>query len=143
MKKRPGNWSLPRFSIAINPISVTLSLFLFVAHDSAEAGPNTGGTLVLHANPALAYSAGTSYCGLSGLDSCSTAVVSLPSNAGVSRVFHVLAAFPTDGRPRLSVVTFGIQYDPDQFVLQERGHCGTGEISTDAWPAPGSGTAVQ
>ena len=83
----------------------------------AFAGPNEGGTLILHAS-LTTYTADTEdWCGISGLSACSTAVVTLPWDAGTPRVFYATAAFPPGSEPRLKAISFGIDYDPTEFLL--------------------------
>ena len=108
----------------------------------AIAGPNSGGVLILHA-PSVTCSDGASCCGASGISSCSSAIVSLPADPGVNKVITALAAFPSNSSPRLSVVTFGLEYDQEKLALTAHGHCGMSELTTDDWPNPGSGTAVE
>ena len=116
-----------------------VAAFLLVVPASALAGPNAGGTLIVHSNPSSVLNDG-GYCGRSGLTSCADANVSLPSDPGVIRIFHVLAAFAPTRSPRLSVATFGVQYDADKLVLMSHGHCGDSELTMENWPSPGSGT---
>ncbi len=106
------------------------------------AGPNEGGTLILHANPGLVFTSDIqNYCGMAALDSCSAAITSVPWEPGTRIVFHALAAFPSGSRPRLKSVSFGIQYDPERFVMSARGTCADFELPDGAWPATGTGTA--
>ena len=59
------------------------------------AGPNAGGTLILHADASVVYTFDeTAYCGGSGLAACSLAVVRVPADPEVMTVFYALAAFP-------------------------------------------------
>lgn len=108
----------------------------------ALAGPNEGGTLILHANPGLVFTSDVqNYCGMAALDSCSAAVTSVPWEPGTRRVFHVLAAFPTGSSPRLKSLSFGIDYDPAKLVMVARGSCADFELPDGTWPAAGTGTA--
>ncbi len=108
----------------------------------AFAGPNEGGTLILHANPSLTFTSDISnYCGMAGLDSCSHAVTSVPWEPGKKIVFHALAAFPPESSPRLKGLSFGISYDPAKFILAARGSCADFELPDGTWPASGTGTA--
>jgi hypothetical protein len=106
------------------------------------AGPNEGGTLILHANPSLVFTSDIQdYCGLSALDSCSAAVTSVEWDPGNHVVFQAIAAFPSGSSPRLKGLSFGIDYDPTKLVMAARGTCADFEISDGGWPAPGTGTA--
>jgi hypothetical protein len=103
------------------------------------AGPNQGGVLILHANPSLTYSVGSTYCGMSGLSACSLAVTSVGWHAGRKTVFHALAAFPPESSPRMKGVSFGIDYDPEKFFFVAKGTCADFEVNDTGWPAPGTG----
>jgi hypothetical protein len=124
--------------------SLTLLPFLgllLVVPGLASAGPNAGGTLILHANPNLAYTLDIqNYCGMSALDSCSAAVTSVPWELGKRIVFHALAAFPPGSSPRLKGLAFGIDYDSTKFILAAHQTCADFEIPGTRWPAPGTGT---
>lgn len=124
-------------------LSCLLCLGLLVmAPGLALAGPNEGGTLILHANPSLVFTSDTSdYCGIAALDSCSAAVTSVDWDPGKRVVFHVLAAFPPASQPRLKGISFGIQYDPAKFVIAARASCADFELPDGTWPATGTGTA--
>ncbi len=82
-----------------------------------------------------------SYCGLSGLDSCSAAVSSVPWDPGNPVVFYAIAAFPVS-QPRLKAIAFAVDYDSTKFVLLNRGSCADFEITGTGWPAPGTGTSL-
>jgi len=64
------------------------------------------------------------------------------ANPQVTTVFFALAAFADSAAPRLSGLTFGITYDPQEFVLVAEGHCADFQLVTDGWPAPETGTAL-
>ncbi len=118
---------------------VGLLLFIPVL---ALAGPNEGGTLILHANPSIVFTSDTAdYCGMAGLDSCSAAVTSVAWDPGKKIVFHVLAAFPPESSPRLKALSFGIDYDPTKFMMAARSTCADFELSDGTWPAAGTGTS--
>jgi subtilisin family serine protease len=106
------------------------------------AGPNEGGTLILHANPGLVFTSDIqNYCGMSALDSCSAAVTSVAWDPGKKIVFHAIAAFPPGSSPRLKALSFGIDFDSTKFVLSARGTCGEFEIPGNGWPGSGTGTS--
>ncbi len=110
---------------------------------SAFAGPNEGGTLVLHAETSIVYTTDTtSYCGQSDLASCAEAVTSVPADPGQVTAFFAMAAFPESAEPRLSGVTFGVDYDSTKFVLVAHGSCADFELATAGWPTQGAGTAL-
>ena len=125
----------------IRRIVLALSLLLFPA--LAAAGPNSGGTLILHANTQLVYTDDNEgYCGQSGLTSCEDAVVRAPADPDSIVIFFAVAAFPPNGSPRLKALTFGIEYDAERLVLVDRGSCGGFELADGGWPDPGTGTAL-
>ncbi|MCC7143882.1 MAG: hypothetical protein IT349_17425, partial [Candidatus Eisenbacteria bacterium] len=103
-------------------------------------GANSGGVLLVHATPGLQYSLGGEYCGDAVITSCGGGVYEVAG--GDTVVFHVVAAFPNDGAPGLSGVSFGIDYDPSAFSLIDGGSCADFELAQTAWPDSGSGTAV-
>ena len=106
------------------------------------AGPNEGGTLILHANPSLVFTSTIQdYCGMSALDSCSAAVTSVAWDPGKKIVFHAIAAFPPGSSPRLKALSFGIDFDSTKFVLAARGTCADFEIPGVGWPGSGTGTS--
>ena len=52
-------------------LGTALALAILTVGSIAWAGPNAGGTLILHANPSIVYcSDASSYCGQSGLAAC-------------------------------------------------------------------------
>lgn len=106
---------------------------------TSGAGPNAGGTLILHHNTEIEFTTIGSYCGLSQLENCweSWALVEVT----VPVVFHALAAFPSGSSPRLSGLTFGINY-PTCITILDAGSCGDLEIPDSNWPAAFTGTAV-
>ena len=107
------------------------------------AGPNAGGSLIIHANRALSYTDGnTGYCAQSALASCDEAVVTVPANSDSTVVFYVLASFPENSSPRLLGLTYGIQYNSALISLDDYGVCAEHELAMDTWPASGSGTSV-
>ncbi len=117
-----------------------LACTVLFAASNAWAGPNANGVLLLHANEGITYcSDNTSYCGQAGLMTCEATDASVQGN----RVFvwFVIASFPDGSSPRLSGMTFGIQYDAS-VSLMAQGACGDFELPTSDWPSSGSGTAL-
>jgi hypothetical protein len=57
-------------------------------------------------------------------------------------IIFALAAFSESASPRLVGITFGIQYDPTDFVLVDSGPCADFELASDGWPSSGAGTAL-
>jgi len=126
-----------------------LGLFLLLfAGRPALAGPNEGGTLIVHRNASLVYTAEQNYCGQSDLGNCEDAVVSAPADPESVVVFHLLAAFPAESSPRLKGLSFGIEYDPERLALVAHGPC-IGDLDNGAmeypganWPESGTGTSL-
>jgi hypothetical protein len=117
-------------------------LLLAMLPRPAYAGPNAGGTLILHAEPdTVVYNQSLNYCGHDSLAACSLAVVSVPAVNGTTRVFHVYAVFPDSSSPSLSGLTFGIQYGP-ALQLVGSGTCGDFELVGTGWPQSDTGTSV-
>jgi hypothetical protein len=115
-----------------------------------DDGPNTGGFLILHYNPALKFTLDTGYDGRSGLADCEAAVTTVgPSThpgdeAGA--VLFVLAAFPAPVSPRVQTVAFGLDHTlaPDQIAAWGPADPDSALWSTSgAWPSSGSGFQVQ
>lgn len=118
-----------------------VALALMLPAQQALAGPNAGGTLILHANPTIAFTTDdASYCGTSPLSSCELALTSVDTAAPV--VFFVLAAFPENSHPRLRGASFGIQYPQNGFDVLGSGRCADFDLPTDDWPNSGSGVGI-
>ena len=136
-----------RFSSALAVSALICSGALF-APSQALAGPNAGGTLILHSPEIITCFDGGALgtpppcelvAGVPLLD-CQSAVTNGQTNQPLYLV--VYAAFPAANSPRLQGVTFGIFYSSNSvFVLATEG-CGDFELSNQDWPAAGSGTAV-
>lgn len=124
--------------IASTSFAVLMVVQMSLSVESVLAGPNAGGTLVVHANTAIIYS-GDTYCGDANLSSCAAATTTVNGNG--TFVFFVLAAFPSPGG-RLSGATFGIAYDPTHINLVDSGSCADFELSTNGWPGPCSAIAL-
>ncbi len=103
------------------------------------AGPNSGGTLIIHHNEALQFTSVEDFCNESELFTCADAQPRVDRSGPV--IFHVLSAFPSTAESRLAGVTFGINY-PDCVILLAAGHCGDFEVDMAEWPDPETGTAV-
>jgi hypothetical protein len=112
---------------------------LILVAGTAFAGPNAGGTLIMH-NTGLEYTSDIpDYCGLAPLGLCDDAVVR--DDSGIPTVWSVYAAFPGGSSPALKAVTFGIEYDAAVYLLG-LGKCGDFEVTTGAWPESGEGTGM-
>ena len=119
---------------------IALAIFLSTLAGTAQAGPNAGGVLLVHANTSIGYTTGVSYGGQAGITRAGDVVTSVPVDSSV--VCFVLAAFPNGSNPHLRGVTFGIAY-PAWLEIVTFGHSfGDFELSMLDWPASGSGTAL-
>jgi hypothetical protein len=119
---------------------LTAAVALFCVSGAALAGPNAGGTLILHANPAIVYTVDTTnYCGQGGLTVCDGAIDTVAGNR--IYVAFAIAAFHPSSSPALAGLTFGVAYPGNIFIVAA-GSCGDFELADDTWPASGSGTAV-
>lgn len=107
----------------------------------AAAGPNLGGTMILHANLELAYTSDSGpYCGASGLATCQEAVTRY-DEVLEPVVLFALAAFHPTSSPRLAALTFGINYGTC-VEISDAGACSDAETRDPGWPASGTGTAL-
>ncbi len=110
----------------------------------AMAGPNAGGTLIVH-YPGLAYVPGTTdYCGVAPLSSCAEAVSEIDgSGPSAIKVWKVYAAFVVGSSPRLKGLSFGITYSGNvRIPAQGYGTCGDVEFPDNTWPRSGTGDSV-
>ncbi|MCC7141617.1 MAG: hypothetical protein IT349_05890 [Candidatus Eisenbacteria bacterium] len=120
---------------------MSAGLLASVECQPALAGPHQFGTFIVHARADLAYTSDhDGYCGQSGLASCEDARTTVPADAG-SRVWHVLAAFLPESSPRLTGVTFGVEFPADVQII-DHGHCGDFALEYGEWPASETGLAV-
>jgi len=122
------------------------TMALAMAGGAAYAGPNAGGTLILHANTTIVYTTDVEdYCGSGtggsqgGLVLCADAVNHVEGAGTV--VFFAIGAFPDGSSPRVSGLVFGVNY-PSQIALVAQGSCADFELATGGWPASGEGTAI-
>lgn len=132
------------------------------------AGPNDNGILLFHTDDSVIYTSDNEdmYCGPAFLDcppdggfsgneeapydfenQCqdSFALFDPTSGLGASTtVGYVIAAFGPGSWPRLTGVTFGINWSTDfELTFVSWGHCGGFELATGDWPNNRfSGTAV-
>ena len=123
-------------------LSVCAFAALAMACDHASAGPNAGGTLIVHGDAGVVYTNDIDdYTGASPLPGgCSTAETNYPADEHF--VWWVKAVFPESTSPRLLGVTFGVDYDAAAIVLEGYGASGDFELADPNWPEPQSGTAV-
>ncbi len=104
-------------------------------------GPNYGGTLVLHWEPSIVYTAGEEYCGAAAIQSCDEVNAKVEYEGGVSGdwLLHAFAAFPTTSR--LAAVSFALDYH--HFLeVDDYGTCADFEVTDSNWPDSGSGASL-
>jgi hypothetical protein len=113
----------------------------------ALAGPNAGGTLVVHdASLLLSQTDGTiPVCGQGNVpatcDATDSKIDGVIGPGADPAIFKVYAAFPVGSAPRLMGLTWGVTY-PGDLVLAAWGMCGNFELNDNDWPASGSGSSV-
>jgi hypothetical protein len=110
----------------------------------AIAGPNAGGVLLVHCNPALTVPGEATFVD-GGLAACDRAVVQAPADSTV--LWFLYAAFPLNSSPSVSVVSFGCQFDADSVgILWSAAPPGSAALRYEPeagngvyWPYPGTG----
>lgn len=130
-------------------ILVMFLALLCLGASSALAGPNAGGTIVVH-NPNLVYSAGsTDYCGQGTIPvNCFGVNARMNGSTLLSpMIWKVYAAFPRpdnpDETPRLKAMTFGIHYPTPGPHILAHGACHDALVSPGpGWPGSDTGTAL-
>ena len=127
---------------------MTVAMFLLAG--AARAGPNAGGTLLVH-NCNLVYAGGPGYsaCGQgSAPEACASANTEIVGSDNTYMVWKVYATFAPCSGPRLRAMDIGIDY-PSSVILIDHGNCagdpnnGAFEQDGPGWPASGTGCAIQ
>lgn len=103
------------------------------------AGPNAGGSLLVHTKHLVVTSDVDNYCPFFDAQSCDQ-IVSRVDGTSVE-IFWVVAAFPQASAPRVAAVSFGWVY-PAGLTFLGGGSCGDFELATAGWPNSGEGTAI-
>ncbi len=104
----------------------------------ADGGINGGGTLIVHADPGVVYSQGSTYCEAPAIVECDQATTE--TFVSDTQVLHVLAAFSPASSPRMAGITFGVSQGEDVFV-EGWGSCADFEVGSSGWPLE-SGSGV-
>ncbi|MEZ4647997.1 MAG: FlgD immunoglobulin-like domain containing protein [Candidatus Eisenbacteria bacterium] len=127
---------------------------------ASNAGPNAGGSLLVHALETTSYTTEHlyGYCAplpdafsraegqepwigsASWIDDCEEVDSSFP-DAATPVAWVVFASFSQDNFPRLAGVEFGIEYSPALRII-DWGACADFESFTGNWPNSGAGTIV-
>jgi len=127
----------------IGSITLAAAWLLFAAPGGEAQTPrrepdNRGGVLYFSLAPEFRYADTTSYRGLSLGPQADEAMVT----TGIGRrpqIAYLLAAFPPEGRPELSVVTFGIRYPAGIRIVRWAITPPCLQMATRDWPASGEG----
>jgi hypothetical protein len=114
---------------------------------AALAGPNAGGTIILH-NPGIVYCIDDSnYCEYGTTPpTCEQADTRI--DGAEMRLFRVYAAFPEGSQPRLKGMSFGVHYPSPDIMVIASGPCigdinnGGAELPGPGWPGPDTGTVI-
>jgi hypothetical protein len=130
--------------------SASLIVALLGCASFVLAGPNAGGTIILHDPNYIWCLDRDGYCGLGTPPaSCTEADVRLDGTfPGASKLFKMYAAFPEGSRPRLKAMSFGVHYPTPAITLVAWGPCigdlnnGALEFPGPGWPEPDTGTAM-
>jgi hypothetical protein len=112
-------------------------VLLLAATVPVLAGPNGGGSIIVHTNDAYAYKSATACTTTLGqpVDCVSAVTQTDVTNASGYSVLWFLAAFVPTATPNVATVYFGHHYDVAQLGIEAYGPCGTGTQIPDAtWP---------
>ncbi|MFN8547431.1 MAG: hypothetical protein U0527_05530 [Candidatus Eisenbacteria bacterium] len=115
-------------------------LLLAFSATRVVAGPHLGGTLILHANPAIVFSGEQTDCGQMNLTDCASATATI--SGSTPTVFFAVAAFPLGSLPRLKGITFGIDYPAASIEIDGYGSCSDLTVTDPGWPSPGTGVGA-
>jgi hypothetical protein len=123
-------------------------LVLILAAGRSAAGPNLGGTLVVH-DSGLVYTSGIGIYPTLAPDSCAVIDAEVPVAVppdGQGWVWKIYAAFPAGSLPRLRAISFGSTWDPQVVHMLAGGlpnPYGDFEIAQPGWPTqPDQGTGI-
>jgi hypothetical protein len=120
---------------------------LAVLSNAALAGPNAGGTLVVHdAGLLVSQTNGSESICAQGIvpaycEAADAEIDGVIGPASDPAIFKVYAAFRVGSAPRLMGLTWGVDY-PYDIVVTLWGGCGNFELNDPNWPASGSGSSV-
>jgi len=141
---------MKRFPLSFGtiPRMVTIAFFclLSASFQTAHAGRNAGGALIVHTNDAVNYSAGRDYCGAYFDDpgTCEAAGTRTDKDEDTPAVIWFLAAFPDTSSPAVTALRFGIDHNlpAGEGYFASHHMCGAVEIPEVGWPETGFGNAV-
>lgn len=121
-------------------LAATLALTT-VPIDRSAAGPNSEGTLILHAVSQLTYSEDLLEVEPE-LESCDDATVSIGHDPLLRTACSVVAAFPPESGVEYTSVSFGLDYDPEAIEILDHASFADMEISSILWPAAHQGVVL-
>lgn len=132
--------------IARRACAACLSLLLVacVLPNDAWSGRNSGGSLVVHAEPGLVYSTGYDYCEQSYVDPgrCVDTVTQVDEVPGGASILWILAAFPAGASPAVVVTQFGVESTIGPGAAVAHGPCGPVSFTIPHPEFPSSGTGI-
>ena len=129
----------PSWVRSMTTLATFAACLLIVSASRAEISPNSAGSLILHATTPVEMTDAGALCGDALLEDCADAVIRSDRSAPID--LHVLVAFPEGASPRLTGVTFAVEYE-DDVVIREFQCCGDFQLADTDWPWSGTGTTV-
>ena len=149
MKYPQGSWAQAWSHVRL-AIWATAAVLAAGPGAVAFAGPNAGGTLLIHTDRPIVFSVDEVYSGLSGID-CDSALGCPPENAGscqegmiaanpdggdgaLPQVWWVFAAFPPTSCPRVTSVSFGVYFPEAQIEMAGFGYASDHAAFTGSFP---------
>ncbi len=124
---------------------VFLLLLVLLAAPIARAGVNSDGALIVHADPFIGYTASRDYCESDFQDpgTCLSARTRVDV-AGEPVLVWLIAAFPGNASPRVSVIQFGLDTTVPRGAIADYAACGSSilELPDPGFPGPYTGNAV-
>lgn len=123
----------------------TLILLALLAASPCMAGKNAGGALIVHTSNTYNW-CNLLVCTTPAGQPATCEEANTEATRGISQVVWLLAAFPADSDPGVSVIYFGIDYDDSHLDpgvnYRLCGPAGSLEVPDDDWPYSGRGNSV-
>jgi hypothetical protein len=119
-------------------------VFLVSLGHPALAGRNANGSMVVHTNDNVSYSAGFDFCETEMPPNCESLVTEIDRDPGADAIIWVLAIWCPGSHPGVTGYRFGVVGDIPPHDFTAYGPCGPSfvENADEVWPAPGTGTEV-
>lgn len=126
------------------PVCLVLLLVACTVSTDAWSGRNSGGSLIVHAEPGLVYSADYDYCGQSYFDPgrCTDAITQVDELPGEASILWILAAFPAGASPAVVLAQFGVENTVGPGAIVGHGPCGPVSFTIPHAEFPSSGTGI-